>query len=565
MNLCKKYEINRLYLEKLSEPDKEAYFNELDKFWDKVISTFDNKHSFWRKSVSSKMQPWENSVGYISLVLFSLKRMSSLGCLSKILIIANSIELKNAIIQWCHVNDIKIYKSSHIERDFSTKIFQKIRIFVSSLARIASCILKKSKTIGVKNYYRGNKTKKKTVLIASLLYPQSFKNNIFFDPFFGNLHKEILKNGYECIYISYILNKFDRSTVKSAARCTEVGINLIYSVISWGSLIKVFINRFFNKVKIQNAEFMDCDFSSFLNYQVSLFDFSFNIHAELFFIAVKKICQSHKFDKFIQTFEGNVHERACTQAFKMYSNGETIGYSHGVVYPLNLKIYLTGKESKIKPEVSKYICTGSYYRELFLNIGRNYDPLKVYSGCMIKYIPSSLDREEYSYCNQKNILVSFGGVESTANVADWMLLLPKSLKEYHFIFRFHPNMPEGKIMPQMINDIPINVTVSTGDLKADINKSFCVVYRHSSVGIQSIMNGVPAVYLNIDSPLSGDPIEALDKFKWTVNSEEEFYRVINDIRNMSKEKIQKQRLEAFDFINKYFAKPTPDNLRSFFE
>ena len=59
INLSKKMGIQRFYLPKISEEQSKRFFKEFDKFWDQVITPYDQKHSFWRNAVSSKMQEWE--------------------------------------------------------------------------------------------------------------------------------------------------------------------------------------------------------------------------------------------------------------------------------------------------------------------------------------------------------------------------------------------------------------------------------------------------------------------------------------------------------------------------
>ena len=106
------------------------------------------------------------------------------------------------------------------------------------------------------------------------------------------------------------------------------------------------------------------------------------------------------------------------------------------------------------------------------------------------------------------------------------LLKASIFKDYKIRLRGHPNVPLEKLLAQCINALPDNFHLSNNDLKADIENSFCVIYRQSSVGIQALMNGVPAIHLNIDAPLSCDPIMDLEVCKWTVRSPEGFSAVL---------------------------------------
>ena len=54
------------------------------------------------------------------------------------------------------------------------------------------------------------------------------------------------------------------------------------------------------------------------------------------------------------------------------------------------------------------------------------------------------------------------------------------------------------------------------------------------------MNGVPAIHLNIDAPLSCDPIMGLEVSKWEVHTPEELstaLQEINSLRDKRKEEV----------------------------
>ncbi|GAG80742.1 unnamed protein product, partial [marine sediment metagenome] len=133
---------------------------------------------------------------------------------------------------------------------------------------------------------------------------------------------------------------------------------------------------------------------------------------------------------------------------------------------------------------------------------------KLRNGCILKEIPVVKKRNGIRNDNQ-NILVALDGVDTQIVLLEWVLEHAKALSDFKFYIRFHPNISAKRSLDQCINYFPDNVEISHKNLTQDIENSFCVLYRHSSVGIQAILNEVPAIYLAIDSPLSGDPIEEL--------------------------------------------------------
>ena len=112
----------------------------------------------------------------------------------------------------------------------------------------------------------------------------------------------------------------------------------------------------------------------------------FNLDSEIFYAAVSKLCMSKEYVRLIQLYEGNVFERACIQAFRKHSSGDVVGYSHAVIFPLNLKIHITDKEKQSRPEPDYFICTGPEGKNLMAQIG-NRDTTMIHTGCSLRHIP----------------------------------------------------------------------------------------------------------------------------------------------------------------------------------
>ena len=160
--------------------------------------------------------------------------------------------------------------------------------------------------------------------------------------------------------------------------------------------------------------------------------------------------------------------------------------------------------------------------------------------------------------------VALDGVWSTAVVLNWFFENVKILNEYDFIIRSHPNIPVGKLIEQCLYNIPENFSFSTGDLKSDFENCFCVVYRQTSVGLQALMNGIPAIHLNIDAPLKCDPIESLQDGKFVVNDIEELLSAIEEIKSLSEENLSQAINAAKEYASKYFSKKIDGNINDTF-
>jgi len=261
-------------------------------------------------------------------------------------------------------------------------------------------------------------------------------------------------------------------------------------------------------------------------------------------------------------YEGNVHERACIQAVRQNSSAEIVGYSHGVIFDNNLKFHYAQHEEEVRPHPDYYVCTGEYSKEL-LQKASHFDPLRLRPGCALRFIPSNIDNRKSKEAT--NILLALEGLQSAVFFLEWILEHAEIFRDYHVYLRNHPNVTMESLLDQCIGTLPENFTVSQNDLATDIEKSFCVIYRHSSVGIQAILNKTPVIHISVDSPLSGDPIEECKVGKWSVSSREELVSALDQVKQWNNNTDEALFSEAVRFMKSYFCEPTAERIREFVE
>jgi hypothetical protein len=120
------------------------------------------------------------------------------------------------------------------------------------------------------------------------------------------------------------------------------------------------------------------------------------------------------------------------------------------------------------------------------------------------------------------------------------------------------------LLGQCLKNSPDNFYQSDGNLETEIKNSLCVLYRQSSVGMQALLNGVPAIYLDVDAPLISDPIMSLKACKWRIRTPEELLKAIQEIRSLGFD----QRKDLIDNARKnarnFFAFPSDENIIPFY-
>jgi hypothetical protein len=556
INIAKRLGIRRCYLPKLSKAESERFFIEFDRLWDSAIKPFDNCHPFWRNAISSKMQEWERSFTYLLLILYTLSKINNDDSLT-IVIVCSSLQEEELCEEWGRKSGWKTIRNPSVRISYQLRYsLQRFKLFLKFqyillLFLFQKFISPKYKKLKIKN--------DNFVLISSLIYSKSIKGGEFSDPFFGDLYKYYNRFGKTVINLCHPLDNY-KKTVGKLSECKAANIVAPLSLIRWNEVISIAFRVFFRKILFNRVKFFDCNISKLIHWNAH-HEIFFNLHAELYYCAIKKLCRFYGFALLIFPYEGNAFERACIQAFRKYSSGTIIGYSHAVIYPLNVKIRLTEAEKSQRPTPDFFIATGPENKRLMVETG-NHDEESIQTACALRNIPNL-----GKLCSSKNknstILIALDGVWSTAVVLNWFLENASILNEYDFIIRSHPNIPVGKLIEQCLYNIPENFSFSTTDLKSDFEKCFCIVYRQTSVGLQALMNGIPAIHLNIDSPLPCDPIENLRAGKLVVSDTNQLLSAIKEIKSLSEESCLQAMNEAKKYALEYFCERTDENINVF--
>ena len=544
--------IKRFYLPTLSSEDVILFFAAFDRFWDTLIRDFGRDHVFWRNAVSSKMQEWESSAGYLAVVLFALTKAPDPR--TSLWIITDSLEEEDLIKAWGKKQGWTIVEPFRQPRWLRRGI-QEAKNFIRYLYLVYTVFRRKIFSAESKNSH--SMPEKNSVLLASMFYPSSFKEGQYKDPFFGNLHEFLSNKGKHVAYLSDSIPLPDASIHMSVKECQNVILKMPLILLNWVEWAGVLIRLFCRRIKFPPAPFMDCDFSGFLDWQARSFKFHFNWHAEVYYEAVKKICRRHVFEELIFNFEGNVFERGCLQAVEGSSTW-TCGYSQGVIYPENLKLRLSSWEGRLRPEPQRIVCTGPQAREFFSRVG-NRENRWLAPGCTLREIPPFSANCRW---DPKIILVALDGVYNTVTVLDWLLEQQDFLKDYHVRLRGHPNVPLAEIQKQCLGEFPSNFVMSDRTLQEDILESGCVFYRHTSIGLQALVNGKPVVHLSIDCPLPGDPLEDITLGKWGVHSPQELKEVLNRIGRLTPDERASLK-DVRRWLEGYFTPPREETMGDF--
>ncbi len=541
--------IKRYYLKTLSADQERMFFSAFEVWWEKVIKEKGPGDSFWRNIVSSKMQEWENSVGYLALVLFALSKDPALEDI-ELIILPDSIEEAAVWKAWvlsCHWTVVS-YGFGLFEQ-----IWQEMENILRMVRLAGIFIMKKWRA-----YPIGFQVSPGAFLIVTLFYRRILDQERYEDQFFGKLHEDIERSGQDAFYLA---DSIDELKPNDEARMGRRGWPVsIYSLVSWRDLWAGLWCVLRQNPCFKDCFFEDVDFSALLIWHSRRARYDYNLTAEFFYRAVRAACRKQSFSKMLYAFEGNVYERAAVQAFRELAPSALVdAYSHAVIYPLNLKLYLTSSEPQKAPEPDRYLICGDYARDALLRIRRMRVP--VLSVCFLRTIPRLIEQGKII---QKEVLVVLDGLWSAVNLLNWLYEHSSALEGYKVSIRPHPNVSGQRLFSQCSEYREGLFHISQRSLEEDLRYASCVLYRQSSVGVMALMNSIPIIHLGVNIPLAGDPLENLKVGKISVRDEESLRKALFCVPDMHLQ-LQKNAKEVLAVAQNYFIAPSLETKRIFLE
>lgn len=149
------------------------------------------------------------------------------------------------------------------------------------------------------------------------------------------------------------------------------------------------------------------------------------------------------------------------------------------------------------------------------------------------------------------LVIPEGLLSECAVLLSFSLECAKKHTNAQFIWRLHPSIDFGillSLLPEL-RDRPQSIRLSTATLEADIDHATHVLYRGSTAVIKAAAKGLQPIYLHQHGELKIDPLYALDKWKATVRSVDEF---ITEITKKSTSTAPKERHDAMAYVQDFF-------------
>ena len=230
---------------------------------------------------------------------------------------------------------------------------------------------------------------------------------------------------------------------------------------------------------------------------------------------------------------------------------KTIGYQHSSITARHLSFQLLKDELNVNPLPDRIVTLGEVTRKWIIDKG-NISPTKIDQGVALR--TNLLSIKKVDSLNINNIKLLFVFSSSIDEVILCINFLKKVLpkKNIVFRFRFHIHFPFSKLKSDQKNWVIQNVElISENALQEDLNWTNITLYISSSVALESLLVGIPIIWLDIDKLNSNPLLYHNVQNSWRVKSSKELIDIIYEIFYLSRKEKRQKAIKGKEFAESY--------------
>ena len=238
-----------------------------------------------------------------------------------------------------------------------------------------------------------------------------------------------------------------------------------------------------------------------------------------------------------------------------------VGYNHASITLSHTNFVLGGGEAKITPLPDTILTLGAVVRE-WLDMHAHYPPGMLREACALRQAlptaPAAIRRTPV-----RELLLTLA--TSVTECARTLTLLEAALRDtrYRLRVRAHPTIPiEAGVRRAGLSRTDF-FTTDEGALPESLAAADVVLYASSTVALEAIARGIPALYLDIEDILESDPMLGWSRFRWAARRPAEVVGALQAIERLSDEEYAARQRDAMAYARRYLTPVSNEGMRRF--
>lgn len=281
----------------------------------------------------------------------------------------------------------------------------------------------------------------------------------------------------------------------------------------------------------------------------------------LYYFKVKDFLSAMRSRTFIYTFENYAWEKMCVLACRE-AKVKSVGFQHAFIAQNSFKYFLGRNEAQAVPHPDRIVTMGNATKEILEKKALWPAGLSVVGGAFRQKALSpslTVDRRKH------DILVALTMTEDdTVKMLNFIHASGIRPEAGNVIFRFHPQTDVKRVFEQIAFAWPAHFKRSeASSVYEDFRQVGIVLYTWTTVCLEAVAVGLPAVYINVHFPYSLNPLFDCPYLNTSVSRPEDLMPAIEALRSLKDEDYQKQRGMADSYMKNYFYPPSEKAMEQF--
>lgn len=247
-------------------------------------------------------------------------------------------------------------------------------------------------------------------------------------------------------------------------------------------------------------------------------------------------------------------------------DARVIGYQHTSITPRHATMLFAQGEARITPLPDLIVTAGDITRR-YLERNGNYPAGIFATGCALRQTPGTREARAASPNGPTRILLALSSsrLELVRAIAFFRSLETLGAS-FELGVRPHPEFPLSMLPAASRAWIAAHATDLSGTSLAE-NIDWCTVvaYCSSTVGLEGMLRGKPAINIDLGEIVVPDPALETPPLWRRVASPEEFHAAIKDLDAIPRSRLEEDRRLTVELMQAYFRPATPERLEAFMQ
>ena len=407
-------------------------------------------------------------------------------------------------------------------------------------------------------------------LVGTHTHSRSFPaDGSYMDAYFGPLIGELAESGSKPIVLGLPYEQPFRQVGEIGNLRSAIPVVPADSCLSLGAILACTwqaVKSYWSPPRLREpTKFEGADVSHLVKQAIGESTRSGNFFLSLkVFYAARWLSRRIKVGRGLYPFENRSWEKMLISGVAEGSpDARMVAYQHTSMTPHHANFFMASDEAAITPLPHAIVTCGDVTRDWIKNEG-NYPEGMVTSACALRQTlaetPPEIGKDSKSNTTIKNLLVILAtGEEEYVLTSQFLSEALEGNDQFQVRLRPHPNLPMLEFP-----ELP-GVSVSTGPLPDDLTWADAVLYASSTVSMEAIALGIPAIFLDLGAFLNTDPMYGWNEFKWEVSVPSQLADTIDEIESIPQDRFQNLQQRGLDYVYSYLKPVTPDNMRPFWD